>query len=249
MRLILCGIIILILLSCKTNKDLNTTSTKEVTKLEMDKNDLTFSLYKGGCYGSCPVYHLNIYNNRYVELIGKQNLDKIGTHARHLDKATYKELISAFNEAKFMSLEDNYPSDIPDLPLITISYNSGNHQKTITGKMERPEEIHKLQFRLEQIVQMPGWTFLSEDTSTKKIQVTDKSKFVVNIAKGSQLSTWFSSMKDKFGMQILRKLSDNSDSWLVGINPKLHDPEQVLKYLNADPVVKDASFLVEMKEN
>jgi len=50
-------------------------------------------------------------------------------------------------------------------------------------------------------------------------------------------------------MQILQKLSNNSDSWLVGINPRVHNPDEVLEYLNNDPVVKDASFNVTLEEN
>jgi len=249
MRILLGLLILLVIISCKSNKGLSSHETV-TEKRSMEKRDLAMSLKKGGCFGKCPVFHLNIYNNRYVEFLGKKHTDKQGTHVRNLDKETYKELVAAFEDAKFVTMEDHYDSNIPDLPLITISYNNGNQQKTVTGKRERPETVHKLQFLLEQIVELKsGWTYVSDETGDKKEQVIDKSKIVVNIASGSQLSRWFGQMKDKYGMQILQKLSDNSDTWLVGINPTLYNPDAVLEYLNSDPVVKSATFHVTFAEN
>ena len=248
MRLLIFISLILTISACNSSKQLSSTEPEKVEKKEMDDSDLKFFLSKSACFGKCPVFDLNIYNNRYVEFIGKQNTSKLGTHALNLDKDTYKNLVSAFDKANFVGLQDHYESNIPDLPSVTMSYRKGSKLKTITGKRERPESVHKLQFLLEQIIEMPGWTFLSDETS-KKREVVDKSKIVVNIARGSQLSRWFASMKNKFGMQILQKLSDNSDSWLVGINPRVHNPDEVLEYLNNDPVVKDASFNVTLEEN
>ncbi len=248
MRLLIFICLITAITACNSSKQITSAEPEKVVKKEMDPSDLKFSLSKTPCFGKCPVYDLNIYNNRYVEFIGKQNTSKLGTHALNLDKETYKNLISAFDKADFVGLKDHYESDILDLPTITMKYRKGAKLKTITGKRERPESVHKLQFLLEQVVEMQGWTFLSDET-IKKREVVDKSKIVINIARGSQLSRWFASMKDKFGMQILQKLSNNSDSWLVGINPRVHNPDVVLEYLNNDPVVKDASFNVTLEEN
>jgi len=240
--------VLLVLVSCKTTKD--ATKTVDLNNVSTSKDAIVFSLMKGACFGTCPVYTLKIYNNRYVEYIGKENTERLGTYGKMLDKSSYKSLVGAFDEADFYSFQNVYESNIADLPQIIISYTKDGMTKTVAGKRERPEALHKLQFQLEKIVESnDGWELISHAKGPEKEEKIDKSKIIVDIAKGSQLSRWFSTLKDKFGVQILQKLSDNSDSWLIGINPKLHNPDDVLLYLNSDPVVKAARFKVEMVEN
>jgi len=226
----------LLVVSCKTTKQANQTTAKEAL---VTPDEALITLDKGGCYGSCPSYELIIYNNRYVSYDGRKDVDKKGTHAKMLSKDSYKAIVKAFDQAGFFDFENEYPSNIPDLPTIKMSYAKNGLTKTVVGKRERPEPIHKLQFLLEEIAQSEGWTKVAD---TKKRMTLDKSRIVVDIAQASHLPKWFSKLKELYGVQIVQKLSDNSDSWLIGIEPRLHNPEEVLHYLLSDPGVKSARF-------
>ena len=241
---------ILLAYGCKTTKE-----TQEVVeeKVALDDNvtpdDIVFSLKKGGCYGSCPVYTLRIYNNQYTEFIGKQNTDKLGVFAKMIRKSEYDALVKKFDEAEFFAFDEVYESNIADLPLSTISYTKGELKKTIVGKMERPEVIHKLQFELENIAENKyGWEKLrnsvTEDPNDPKF---DHAKVIVEIAVANALARWFTKMRKEHGVQILKSLSGNNDTWLISYNTKEYTPEKFMEILNNDPIVKSARF-EEIKE-
>jgi len=247
--LILLCILGVLIASCKSTKD--TTQNPETFQKQVGPDDIVFMLKKGGCFGTCPIYTFRIYNNRYAEFIGKQHAHLSGTWSKVISKDSYKALKEAFKEANFSEFQDNYESNIPDLPLIKISYYSKESKKTVTGKRERPEPVHKLQFLLESIAESKdGWTQVEAAvTPVSKEPVVDKTKIVLTIAKGNQLSKWFNEMKNQYGMQIISSMSNSADVWLVSYNFKEHKAEEILAILNEDPVVASAKFRTLAPEN
>lgn len=239
------GLSILILLTACKTKQAVTMTEEQISTMEVGPDDIVFMLKKSGCFGTCPVFTLRIYSNNYAEYIGKQHTGtKTGVFGKMLPKEQVKELKTAFDDAAFFTYENNYESDIPDLPSIKISYHKGDMKKTITGKRERPEAIHKLQFKLEMIADsQSGWIKAEPKTIEKKEPTIDKTKIVVDIAQGNSLARWLSDMKDKFGVQILERLSDNNDSWLLTFDHREHKAENVLLYMQGSPVTKSAEFL------
>ncbi len=243
MRLILAtALFALGAISCKTTKDA-VTQPANLQDVNVSSEELVFKLKKGACYGNCPHYEFNIYNNLYAEFIGARNTDKIGTYAKFITNDELKELVTAYDKAGFHSLDDKYPSNIADLPTIYMSYQKDNILKTLSGKRERPESVHKLQFMLEKISEhQNGWTKISDNTGINIDTKINKSQIVIDIAKGNELARWFEKMKTKYGFQIIERLNNDSSSWLVTYNTKLHKAEDVLSYLQSDPVVGSAKF-------
>lgn len=246
MRILIFLSLILFAFSCKSTKDAaNADDPNKEENKEIGPEDIVFMMKKGACFGTCPVYTLRIYNNRYTEFVGKKHTNLIGTHSKEISKEQYESLVTGFDEADFLNLEDAYQSNIPDLPAIKLSYHKDGTKKTIVGKRERPEVLHKLQFQLEKIVQEEGWTKVSDNQEPeKKESKLDKSKVVVEIAKGNELARWFTEMRQQYSVQIIKSLSPTNDKWLIAFNPKEHNPETFLKLLNEDPVIKSAAFQV-----
>ncbi|MEM9549416.1 MAG: DUF6438 domain-containing protein, partial [Bacteroidota bacterium] len=60
------------LFSCKSAKTLE----------NFTDEDLRFSLSKGVCFGSCPVYELKVYHGGYATFLGIQNTDRIGLYEK-----------------------------------------------------------------------------------------------------------------------------------------------------------------------
>ena len=231
--------IILFFAACKTTKPVS----------ELTDNDIVFTLRKGGCFGECPVYTYNIYDGGHSEFIGQMHTDKVGTHHKTLDKTVYKELVKAFKDAKFHEFDEFYESNIADLPLITMSFNNGKSLKTIKGKRERPTELHRLQFKLEQIAESSdGWSLIDEelqkqDTGPKYI----KTQIVLKLKHGNQLAKWFNKMRTEHGIRILKRLSNDDDAWLVSYDTRRYAPEKMLEIFRNDPNVASADFNVEVE--
>ena len=232
-------------LGCKTQKEVLRDTVMEEKPLDSDvsPDDMVFSLAKGACYGSCPIYTLRIYNNLYAEFTGTKNTNKLGVHGKMLSQNEIDLLVKKFDEASFFSFEEFYPSDIPDLPSATLSYRKGELKKSVKGKSERPEILHKLQFELERIAESrEGWTLIKSIDDIQGDVKIDHAKVVVEINYGNRLAKWFSDMRKDHGVQILESLSGDNQNWLISYNTKEYTPERFMEILEADPMVKSASF-------
>ena len=242
MRLLILLAIVSLFVACKTTKNTEeSTPTVSSDNTQLTPDDVVIKMKKGACFGSCPVYDLRIYNNRYVEYVGKRHTNKIGGHGKTLSKDAYKQLLKAFDDSDFFTFDEFYPSDIPDLPTCKITYQKGDLTKTIAGKRERPEAIHKLQHQLELIAESKdGWTVT--DLETEAEPKFNRSKVIITIVQANQLPRWFSKMRQEYSVQILESLSDSNNKWLISYDTKDYTPAQFMEILNNDPMVGSAEF-------
>lgn len=224
--------IAVILASCSGTKNLE----------EPDSDKLLISMKKESCFGDCPAYTFNLYDGGYCEFIGVSNTYKQGKHALTLSKEKFKEVKTAFKEADVFQYEDYYESNIPDLPTVVLSYHEGDRSKTITGKRERPDAVHKLQFRLEQIAESrTGWEIIDGSIKEEKPEY-DETQIELELVNGAQLSRWFDNARQNYGIRILKRLDASYDKWLISYNIKDYTPKEILGILNKDENVASASF-------
>lgn len=242
MRVFLLLVISVVTFSCKSTKD--KVDNIDITTVVVSDEDQVFLLKKSACYGTCPHYAFMIYKNRYCKFIGKQHTSKIGTYAKFISQDQYDKLETAFDEANFFDHSDHYESQIADLPGITLGYTKKDMSKTILGKRERPEALHKLQFLLESIAEVDkGWTQIAsaEETLKEKTRI-DETKIIIDFAYPNKMARWFSDMKQQFGVQTIMKLDNNFNSWLISYDTHKFTPKEMMDFLDADSTIKSAEF-------
>ncbi len=136
--------------SCNTTQEIPadlSTLKKEIT---MDKHP---------CFGTCPHYTLTIYENGIASFEGKRDVEKLGLHVKILTKKEYEGVHRAFKASDFFALNDDYPSDLPDLPRTAITYLKEGNSKTVTGdETSLPAIVLSLDKILTQIAESDGWT-------------------------------------------------------------------------------------------
>jgi len=223
--------------SCKSTKN----------AIESKDGQVEIRLKKGGCFGKCPVYTFNIYKGGLCEFLGKKNTSKIGKHTLQLSKDRYKKIKAAFEESDYDKFQDFYESDIPDLPTIVISYLVKGEMKTITGKRERPEKIHKLQFLLEQISENDkGWTYVgpTQEAAAEKPKEYIKSEIILQVKDAGQLSRWFDDMRKNHSVRIIKPLSVENNTWLISYDKNKYQPDEILSMLRKNENVVSAEYNV-----
>jgi len=222
----------LFIIACSSSKDIS----------ELGPEDVLISMEKEACFGSCPVYTFKIYKGGYCTFEGKQDSYKMGTHSLTLSKEKYKEVKNAFETANLFQYQDFYESNIPDLPTVKISYRKKDQVKSVTGKRERPDAVHKLQFILEEIAESKtGWKIIDGSVQEKTTEY-DKSQIVIQLIDGAQLSRWFDYARKNYGIRILKQIDGSYDRWLVSYNMKEFSPEEILDILRKDENVSSAEF-------
>lgn len=245
MKYLLFAILLCSIVSCKSKQAV---TTPEQLK-KMDKNEAVMSLHKSACFGSCPVYSFYIYKNGETKFEGLKNTKKIGIYAKQLDRETYNSLVDAFDEADFFGLQDMYESRIADLPSVKMSYMKDDSIKYVTGKRERPERVHKLQYKLEQIAESDeGWTLIEGTPPVDNTPKLIKSEIIIVTKGGPQLAKWFDKMRVNHGVRIKKRLSASSDKWLISYDPKKQTPEEMLNILQTDEFVNSAEYNVETEK-
>lgn len=118
---------------------------------------LLFELETTSCYGTCPVYHLQIYSNGAAILNGKEHLDKIGNFKSNIGKEKLNELVTSFENISFFELKDAYQSKFLDLPTKYISYHKNGESKKIMAYDNIPKDLTNLITDLKKLVDTLEW--------------------------------------------------------------------------------------------
>ena len=237
---VLCAICILFFFACKT--------TKKIENLTDD--DIKIMLQKGGCFGNCPIYTIKVYEGGYVHFDGRKHIDKLGTYHKTLSKAEYAAMVEKFETSNFTQFKDEYKSDIPDLPMVRLSYKNEKAKdlKTVKGKMERPETVKELQLLLEKLVAGSDWTLIKKleeekpPSDAKSKATVNKSEIIIEPNQGINLPRWFSEKKEKYGIRIINKIAPNLNLWLITYDKQMVDGDTMLTILKNDEGIKSAQF-------
>lgn len=171
----------LLLFACNT-KTLNKTATTETPDIETPKEEkeqeeepkaepskpyVLASIKKTPCYGKCPVFEANFYNDGRAEYFGKMNVKKMGSYASRIDDSTLKSIRSKAGEVGYFDLYNTYPTGevkIADLPTTITSVRIGDMIKTVSNKYQGPEELKIFEDFLLEIVDRLEWTKTLENS-------------------------------------------------------------------------------------
>ena len=222
-------------IACKSSK----------TMSDFTEDDVRFSLSKGVCFGSCPVFELKIYHGGYATFLGKQNTEKIGLYDKQLSKEDYKNLIKIFEKTNFDSFPAIFKSNIQDLPQIEIGYHNGKTFRIVAGKEDRPEDLMQAQFLLEKIADNKNWNFVkSEKELNPNIKAEPAfiyNEIIIEPKKGLLISKWIES-QGKYGVRLVKKIAPALDYYLIAFDPKKIDPKEYIASLHKDKDIKSAEF-------
>lgn len=98
------------------------------------------------CFGICPDYEATIYPDGRVTLIGRQHVNRIGTHEMRLPQATVDKILAEARQAGFAQLRAHYaPENVTDLPSTILSIRQADGTlKTVQVEAEPPAGLKPL---------------------------------------------------------------------------------------------------------
>ena len=124
--------------------------------------DLTITLERTVCHGTCPSYKLTIDGGGTVNYEGVDFVKVKGKQTANLGSAQIQDLVSAFETANFFSLQDNYTAqDSTDTPSAITSITLNGRTKTVThyyGDKSAPQELFDLESKIDKITNSTQWT-------------------------------------------------------------------------------------------
>ena len=227
------------LYSCKSNQ----LAVAEDFNLKMDK---------GACFGSCPVYSLEIDHQGNAIYDGKRFTEKVGMHKYKLSKDQFKQVTDQLTLMNFFALQDNFKSDVADLPTVTIAHTHKGLSKSITGKDTRPKRVLELQKILENLTQTGEWVSIepiapkNEDVAEEETEEEEPAEIIeremiIHFKPSTIISRWMRNYRE-YQMYVKKPLSDDKKTWIVQYNTKLINPQVLLHKVQSDPGVESAEF-------
>ena len=139
MKKLSCILLITIMfVSCKTIDN-------ELIKKE--QTTVLFELIKGGCYGTCPIFSISVYENRQIKYEGKRFVDAIGTYNWIMNEKDFNTL-KALIDKKF-NADYTHNMEVLDLPLTRLNIKNKYQVKFKGGyPIEFKKELKQIEMLL-----------------------------------------------------------------------------------------------------
>ncbi len=194
---------------------------------------------KSPCFGSCPVYEMQIFDDRSVIFHGKKYTDKLGLYEKELDQELYELILSSFKEYDFLALEDEYPSPVMDAPSTTISFRDGAIMKQVKTKANGPPSFAKVAKMLEDLADSEGWNNLA--TAVVEEDPTLPDQIIFQLKSDVDIDLWQKQF-DQYQFRVIKRLSPKMNYWLATYNDDLIEKEKMLRTLILHDDVINAEF-------
>jgi len=123
--------------------------------------DVTITLERTACFGTCPVYKLTITGNGTVVYEGRDFVEVKGEQTSSISTAQVQDLVAAFEQADFLTLTDYMEQKVTDHPYAITSITIGGQTKTVNhyyGDDSAPQQLTDLESKIDEIVNSKQWT-------------------------------------------------------------------------------------------
>ncbi len=149
---------------------------------EANVNELSIKMQRGGCYGRCPIYSLDIASDGMVSFEGKYFTKVTGKAETRISSQQIERIIAAINAADFFAFDDAYDWDSGNCPLlatdspeVTLQIKLGYREKTVKhylGCLEKadptsriswsdrvfPQKLYLLENAIDELAETEKWT-------------------------------------------------------------------------------------------
>lgn len=111
-----------------------------------------------GCRGMCPAYTLTVTPDGVVSYEGTRAVDMMGNYSKQIPLDKVKALDLILTEYKFEEFDEVYGGGVADLPYVRTTVTRNGQTKRVENIRNAPEELNKMQERLENLIGPDGYT-------------------------------------------------------------------------------------------
>ena len=119
-------------------------------------------LERGGCYGRCPVYRVELRGDGRAFYRGGYFVDVVGEREAPIAPGEFEALIQEFRRADFFSLLEAYEAPITDAATHRLTLQIGGRTHTVTDyvgeSVGMPSVVVDLERRVDEVGRTAQWT-------------------------------------------------------------------------------------------
>lgn len=126
-------------------------------KVKKTKNDIvSISMHRTACFGRCPDYMIEVYNDGIVKYFGYNFVKDSGVYQKTIGTAKAAQLLNKFKEYRVDTCQDVYKNMIPDLPGITYEIRYADKTKSIHNAQFGPSFLKDLSYTVDEEGKVDG---------------------------------------------------------------------------------------------
>lgn len=208
---------------------------------------------QGVCFGRCPIYALNIYDNGLVTYEGERFTDKEGTWQKVLSRAEFTELMDEFEAAGFAGFPKAFPSNVADMSTKRMSYTRKSPAETFTTswKENAAPKLEKLASRMRTIAESQGYKMYSEEVAAKpdifgNVPQQPTQELIIQLENGVNPEAWAVRF-NTLNLRYKSKVTPNGNYYLFDADPNRMNIEDLLDIIRRDEKVLGAQTNKEVK--
>lgn len=145
-NLIIIFALFLVFSSCKTKENSAGKGNETITKENF------ISLYRSGCFGTCPSYKITINGDGSFLYFGKSNVKHLGSYKGNLTKEDASKLFKDLQTYKWNSYPEKYPIDNVDFPQFTLEYSSSKTNKVVHANSKAAKQLIDLSEKIDDLI-------------------------------------------------------------------------------------------------
>ena len=147
MKMSMLFLLIMLSFSCAASK-----KTKQLNKLTPINDSDYVTLRRTACYGTCPVYEVQIFANGKVVYTGERFVANVGIYNAQISTSTAQSLFLKISAYNWNSFPDKYPIDNYDFPQFHLHFSNASVSKTIQANTNADEKLIALSQEIDLLI-------------------------------------------------------------------------------------------------
>ena len=214
----------------------------------VDNYQKRVSYHRGACFGQCPVYTLDLYDNGLLVYTGERFTDRQGTWQRTIDRRRAQSLLDSFQRAGFENFPRSFRSQSAGASVIDLAYTDVNGRTYATSYTDYvPEELLELDRKLRALAEMEGYRFHADTLPASRSPyyrngtgIPDKpAQIIVQLAAGVNPDAWVVKYADQ-DARVVERVAPTSPYWVIEANAARMPTADLIEIMRADAEVLSA---------
>jgi len=146
--------------------------TNTTNQSNVDLNNVNITMFRGACFGACPIYYLEIHGDGQVIYRGYEYVNVTGEQTSTIPVDSVRELVNQFNTSGYFNLKDRYDQvDRTDQATVVTSINVDGKSKSVydyqgTHLLQELLKLRQLESMIDQITNSSQWVGVQALNST-----------------------------------------------------------------------------------
>lgn len=147
-------------------------ATNTTNQSDVDFNNVNITMFRGACFGICPIYYLEIHGDGKVIYRGIEYVNVTGERTSSIPVDSVRELVRQFNNSGYYDLSDRYDQvDRTDQATVVTSISIDGTFKSVydyLGTHLLPEllKLRQLENMIDQVTNSSQWVGVQALNST-----------------------------------------------------------------------------------